>query len=1810
VDGTGVLGNQPIGVEISGGTGNLIGGAATGGRNIISGNGLSGDGVGVAIINASTGNIVQGNFIGTNVSGTAALPNGIGVSLSDASANTIGGTTAETRNVISGNNSNGVVINGANATGNLVHGNLIGLRADGATALGNGGSGVAVNAADNTIGGMASGSAPLPNRPFGVGEQLNFNYFLGEGAQLVGTGSYRALARGTFFGRDGLLLASSMQTNGAGQALFPVNNQINSYVDPATLLPYRSEQHLREGDRNDNFIISLDQANGTAEYDDGTRVAIQNGTHDLVSIAFALRSFDLATGASTNVPLLIDRQPRTLNVTVLGRETIQVDGQTFAAVQLSLTDSFNNSNLRVFISDDTRRLPLRILRQTELGLLRADIATATGNLIAFNGGDGVGVDTGARNAVVSNSIFSNGGLGIRLINGGNNNQAAPVITSVINSDGNTIVQGTLNSTPNTTFNLQFFANPACDPSGRGEGQFIRATASVTTDANGSAAFSQSLAGALGEFITATATDANNNTSEFSVCGQAGAPVFSISGRVVDSSSGNGLGGVTINLTSTNGGTIGTTATDTNGNYSFANLASGDTYTVTPSLANYTFAPPSQTFENLQTNQTANFTGTLNTFTLSGQVTENGVALAGVTVTLSGTQSTTVMTDASGNYSFTVFGGGTYTVTPSLVNYTFAPPSQTFENLQANQTANFVGTRNTFAISGQVTENGAALSGVTITLSGGQSAATTTDANGNYSFTVFAGATYTVTPGLANYTFAPSSQTFENVQANQTANFTATRNTFAISGQVTENGAALAGVTITLSGSQSATVTTDASGTYSFTVAGGGNYTVTPSLANYTFVPSVANFTNLSANQTADFTATRNTFTISGQVTENGAALAGVTITLSGTQSATVTTDASGNYSFTIAGGGTYTVTPSLANYTFAPPSQTFENVQANQTANFVGTLQIFNLSGRVTDGSGNGLGGVTITLSGSQSATTTTAADGSYTFPVASGGTYTVAPSRSGFTFAPVERTFTNVTANITDADFTGTPVSAFTVTTTADSGAGSLRQAILDSNATPGTQAIVFNIAGSGVQTITPLSDLPFINDPVVIDGTTQPGFSGAPLIELNGSSTPATNPLPGLVINAGNSTVRGLVINRFNSAGISLLTNGNNLITGNYIGTDATGTLDLGNAFEGVFIGDSPNNVIGGTATGARNVISGNNSHGVAIVGDSSTGNVVRGNFIGTDAGGTNPLGNTSDGVIIGDAAAFTAPVTGTALNNVVGGTADNPQGNVIAFNGGRGVRVFSDASVGNSISFNNIFGNGALGIDLGALGVTPNDAGDADTGANNLQNFPVLSSAVSANGTANVQGTLNSTPNTTFQLEFFANPACDASGNGEGQFTRGTLSVTTDANGNVAFSQFVAGAVGEFITATATDPAGNTSEFSACVQATAPAIAISGRVTDANGNALANVTVTLSGSQSATTATDANGNYSFTNLAAGGNYTITPSQSGFSFTPSNRTFNNVTADITNANFTGTLLAPQVVSISPATGTEAGGTQVTITGSNFSGGTITVFFGQAQASNVTVVNDTTITATAPAGRGQVSVVVVRNGNVNSNNNRVFTYQPPPLANPQPAIMGTAGAGNLAVVFPRPDQNLPAPAQSSVTGLPAGSAPHGVSYFGSDSALISDFARSRVFVAQISTSSLVATIDTTGRYDGTGTIAVAPNLNFALAAANTSLAVISAPFNASSPIANVTLPGSVPSFQTQAIVFNAAGRAFVYHRTGISVLDAPYDTIAFTIPVANGSGAAIGITPDGNTLLTTDFSGTVNIFTGSVFSLVHSGDLNDCGRK
>jgi parallel beta-helix repeat protein len=336
-------------------------------------------------------------------------------------------------------------------------------------------------------------------------------------------------------------------------------------------------------------------------------------------------------------------------------------------------------------------------------------------------------------------------------------------------------------------------------------------------------------------------------------------------------------------------------------------------------------------------------------------------------------------------------------------------------------------------------------------------------------------------------------------------------------------------------------------------------------------------------------------------------------------------------------------------------------------------------------------------------------------------------------------------------------------------------------------------------------------------IGGTLTTGTIQGNYIGLGANGSTIINNIDGIVVGnaagvliGGTTPGAGNVISG-NNQGISITSN---YVTaqGNLIGTDSTGTLDKGNSM-GVFI-DGSNNLIGGTTSAARNVISGNGT-GILLqdIGATNpiTNNTIKNNFIGTDAGGTNALGNSSRGIFL---------VAGD--NNSIGGSAS--EGNLIAFNNGSGVIV--GAGTGNRITANSIFSNGfaavgVLGIDLGNNGVTANDNLDGDTGANNQQNFPVITSSTNFGGTSiNIQGTLNSTANALFQIDFYSNTSCDPSGNGEGQTFIGSTNVTTNGSGNASFNTTfnVEVPVGRTITATATDSANNTSEFSACNSPTA--------------------------------------------------------------------------------------------------------------------------------------------------------------------------------------------------------------------------------------------------------------------------------------------------------------------------------------------------------------------------------------------------------
>ena len=494
-----------------------------------------------------------------------------------------------------------------------------------------------------------------------------------------------------------------------------------------------------------------------------------------------------------------------------------------------------------------------------------------------------------------------------------------------------------------------------------------------------------------------------------------------------------------------------------------------------------------------------------------------------------------------------------------------------------------------------------------------------------------------------------------------------------------------------------------------------------------------------------------------------------------------------------------------------------------------------------------------------------------------------------------------------------------FTVTNTNDSGAGSLRQAVLDANAGgAGPHTIAFDITGSGVHTITLSSTLPTSSVPggLTIDGTTQAGYAGTPLIAVAcanlgvlGFNFSSGGTVQGLSIGGcgtaivaaggGAITVKSSYIGVgpdgttavSNNAGIALaavtFTIGGpagadrNIISGNttegifigaftggtirnnYVGTDVTGTVALPNGDGIVLTGGGGSGVLVG-GPGGENLISGNTHNGIRI--EAAVDVTIQSNLIGTDVNGTAAIGNGDTGIdgggpglVIGgtgtgqgnlvsgngigmhlfadgmtvqgnavgvdDSGIAPLPNTGAGMNLLSSGSAPNvigaavpggPGANHIAYNLGRGIAVTQGTR--HTMRGNSIHDNGALGISLGGSDKPlADDPGDANGYTiNGGQNFPIIESATMVGSDLHITGILNSHPSTTFDLDFYANPACSRFPFDfvQGQTWIGSTQVTTDASNIAAIDVTIPGLkleLGSRITATATDAQGNTSEFS---------------------------------------------------------------------------------------------------------------------------------------------------------------------------------------------------------------------------------------------------------------------------------------------------------------------------------------------------------------------------------------------------------------
>ncbi len=474
-DGSAALGNGAEGVVVHANY-TQIGGTTPGARNVISGNTT----YGIRVLNHGVGNVVEGNYIGTNLSGTAAIPNVDGVRIEQISGQRIGGSSPGAGNVISGNTQEGVyffwcdlILPGCDA-GNDVQGNRIGTRADGLTALPNGGNGIRIHAArNNRIGGTAAGAGNV------VSGNIDAGIFIrsADGQPQTANGT---VIQGNIIGLDAIG-AASLGNGADGIGLTNAGAQIGG---------------TQPGARN---VISSNQ-NGIVFSNSGSpHTSLIEGNYIGTDITGML---DRGTGIGVSVG---SAPGITIGGTAVGAGNVISGNQT----GVSITNSSNT-----------------VVRGNIIGLNAAGTGPL-GNSI------GVTVTSGTRNTILTNSIFSNVGVGLGIDlgpagvtpndagdadTGANDLQNFPVITSATTTQ----IQGTLNSTANTTFTIQLFTNAMCDASGNGEGQTMLGTvAGVSTDGSGNAVFSLTSPFAAplaaGQYVTATATDSNGSTSEFSAC---------------------------------------------------------------------------------------------------------------------------------------------------------------------------------------------------------------------------------------------------------------------------------------------------------------------------------------------------------------------------------------------------------------------------------------------------------------------------------------------------------------------------------------------------------------------------------------------------------------------------------------------------------------------------------------------------------------------------------------------------------------------------------------------------------------------------------------------------------------------------------------------------------------------------------------------------------------------------------------------------------------------------------------------------------------------------------------------------------------------------------------------------------------------------------------------------------------------------------------------------------------------------------------------------------------------------------------------
>jgi hypothetical protein len=470
-------------------------------------------------------------------------------------------------------------------------------------------------------------------------------------------------------------------------------------------------------------------------------------------------------------------------------------------------------------------------------------------------------------------------------------------------------------------------------------------------------------------------------------------------------SGNaGIAGVVLNYTD---GTPKSTTTDINGNYAIQ-VSANWSGMITPSKPNMNFIPANRNYANVQANQNKqNYSFTPARF-ISGNI-----GVAGVNLSYYDGTSKTVLTDNNGYYKLSISAGWSGTVTPSKANYSFSPVNRRYSKTQSDQTKqNYTAVAVLYTISGNT-----GVAGITLNYFDGESKTTISDNKGNYAFTIQPGWTGTVTPEFSDHVFVPENRTYNNVQSDQNGqNYTTSPFTYTISGNV-----GVAGVLLNYDNGSSMTSFSDGNGNFAITIPAGWSGTIIPSLAGYTFSPSNLSYTNVFVNETGqDFTATAHNFTISGNVGISGAT---VSYTGIGLPSGITFTDSNGNYSIVVPNSAQQiSVNPSMTGYTFSPTKRTYSSITNNQGGqDFSPNIVMLTVSGRVV------VAGATISYFDGSLKSVTSDSSGNFSLQVPYNWSGTLTPSLTGYRFDPSAYIITNIHNDQSNIFFSPTAIKYIT---------------------------------------------------------------------------------------------------------------------------------------------------------------------------------------------------------------------------------------------------------------------------------------------------------------------------------------------------------------------------------------------------------------------------------------------------------------------------------------------------------------------------------------------------------------------------------------------------------------------------------------------------------------------------------------------------------------------------------------------------------------------------------------------------------------